>query len=106
MSGPQGYTKKQSQLARQKLDGTALLQTAILSSTNTTETLDLGMVAQKLTLTTTGGMAATAAFSTDGVNFSSPQAISATPLTYSTNLVKIVKIAWTSGTGTAVVAAV
>ena len=105
-SAPQGYVKKQSQLARQNINGTALLQTAQLTSSNTSEIIDLGMVAQKLTITTTNGLAATASYSIDGVNFTTPGAISSTPVSYSTNLVKVIKITWTSGSGTAVVAAV
>jgi hypothetical protein len=105
MSGPQGYTKKQSRLQRQKVDASDIAQTATLSAAGS-ETLELGMVAQKLTLSTTGTLAASASFTIDGVNFFGSMAISSTPASYSTNLVKSVKITWTSGSGTAVVAAV
>jgi len=105
MSGAQGYTKKQSRLQRQKVDASDISMTAVLSAAGS-ETLELGMVAQKVTITTTGTLAASASFSIDGVNYFGSTAISSAPVTYSTNLVKSVKITWTSGSGTAVVAAV
>lgn len=105
MSGPQGYTKKQSRLARQKVDASDVSMTAVLSAAGS-ETLELGIVAQKVTLTTTGSLAASASFSIDGVNYFGSTAISSTPVSVSTHLMKSVKITWTSGSGQAVVAAV
>jgi ligand-binding sensor domain-containing protein len=105
MSGPQGYTKKQSRLQRQKVDASDISMTASMTSAGS-ETLELGMVAQKLTLSTTGGLVASASFTIDGVNFFGTMTINSTPASYSTNLVKSVKITWTSGAGIAVVAAV
>jgi hypothetical protein len=107
MSGPQGYTKKQSRFARQLTKNSDLAQTSALDTvSNTTEIVELSIVAQKVTVSTTNGMAGTVAFSMDGENYTTPVAISSTPLTYSTNLVTLVKIVCTSGAGTAVVAAV
>lgn len=106
MSAPQGYRKKQSRLQRQKQDNSDRAATEILDSvTNTTEVVELGIVAQKVSVSALGGMTATAAFSMDGTNYSAPQAISATPITYSTNLVTSVKIVCSAGTGQAVVVA-
>lgn len=105
MSQPQGYTKKQSQLARQKQDNSAIVQSDILSAAGS-QILELGIVAQKVTLTTTGGLSATATFTIDGTNWFGSTAISSTPVSYSTHNVKSVQITWVSGSGQAVVAAV
>jgi hypothetical protein len=107
MAAPQGLQKKQSRLARQKQDSSDRVQTAQLDSvTTTTEIVELGIVAQKVSVAAPSAMTATAAFSMDGVNYSAPQALSTTPITYSTSLVTSVKIVCSVGTGKATIVAV
>lgn len=104
MAGPY-VNKKQSDLARQRINASDSLATDSMSAAGS-QILELGMVAQKVTVTTTGSLSATVDFSIDGVNFFGSFTASSTPTTYSTNLVKLVRVTWISGSGTAVVAAV
>jgi len=97
--------KKQSDLARQRVNDSDSLATDPMSATGN-QILELGIVAQKVTVTTTGTLSATVDFSIDGQNFYGSFTASSTPTTYSTNLVKLVRVTWISGSGTAVAAAV
>ena len=84
---------------------TGEIKSAQVSSAGNT-LIELGSVCQKVTVITTGSLVVSASFSIDGETFYGAAAASTTPLTYSTNLIKIVKIAWTSGSGTVTVAGV
>ena len=62
--------------------------------------IELSAIAEKVTMQSSDTLAYTYAVSANGKNFSAPVAGSANTLvTYSASLVKVVRIAWTSGAG-------
>lgn len=73
---------------------------AELSASATSETILLSSIAEKVTVQSSGNLAGNVEFSVNGVDFFGSTAFTAnTPVTYSTHLVRVIKITWTSGTG-------
>jgi hypothetical protein len=82
------------------------LVTETLDGTTTTEILQLGIVAEKITIQSTGTLAGDILVSANGTNFVAAGSFTAnTPLTYSAHLCVAVKITRTGGTGKASVLA-
>jgi hypothetical protein len=107
MSDPRGYEKKQSTKARQPVFIGDKQVTVDLDGTTTTETLQLGMVAEKVTVQSTGTLAGNIEVSANGINFVSAGTFAAgTPVTYTSHLCVAVRITRTSGAGKASVLAV
>lgn len=107
MSQPRGYVKKESTKARQRVFTGDKQVTNDLDATTTTETIQLGMVAEKITVQSTGTLAGNIEVSANGVNFVSAGSFTAgVPTTYSTHLCVAVRITRTSGTGKASVLAI
>lgn len=104
---PRGLLKKQSSRSRQRVMAGDKLVTESLDGTTTTEVLQLGMVAQKVTIQSTGSLAGDMLVSANGTDFVSAGSFTAlTPLSYSAHLCVAVKIVRTAGTGKASVLAV
>jgi hypothetical protein len=81
--------------------------TGTLDGTTTTETVQLGVVAQKITVQGTGTLAGNIEVSANGTDFVSAGAFTTAALTtYSTHLCVAVKITRTGGTGQASILAV
>lgn len=107
MSQPRGYVKKESTKARQRVFTGDKQVTGELDATTTTETLQLGMVAEKITVQSTGTLAGNIEVSANGTNFVSAGAFTAgVPVTYSAHLCVAVRITRTGGTGKASVLAI
>lgn len=97
---PRGYVKKQSTQARQRIMTGDKIVTGTLNETTTVETVQLGMVAQKMTVQSTDTLAGDVEVSANGIDFvSAGSFIANTPLTYSTNLFVAVKVTRTGGSG-------
>jgi hypothetical protein len=93
-------TKIQARKVRQPVLIGDLAISKELNGAGQTDIVELSSVAEKVTVQSDGTLAGTVSFSINGVDFFGSTAFTATtPLTYSTNLVRIVKVAWTSGSG-------
>ncbi len=104
---PRGLLKKQSTRARQRVMAGDKLLTQELDGTTTTETIQLGMVAQKITVQGTGTLAGNIEVSANGTDFVSAGAFTVAALTsYSTHNCVAVRITRTGGTGKASILAV
>lgn len=108
-TSPRGATRRQAlQQFQNPVTTSDSKVTAVLDSTNTTETVQLAIQASKVSFQADGTLAGSVSFSIDGVNFVDPTTIglSNAIVTYSTNVVKLVKVTWTSGSGQLHIAAV
>jgi len=104
---PRGYTKKESNRARQPIMAGQKGLTGTLDGTTTVEIIKLGMVAQKLTVQGTGTLAGDFEVSANGTDFVAGGAFTVAGLTsYNTHNCVAVRITRTSGTGKASVLAV
>lgn len=104
---PRGLLKKQSTRARQRVMAGDKLVTGTLDGTTTTETVQLGMVAQKITVQGKGTLAGNVEVSANGTDFVSAGSFTvAAPVSYSTHLCVAVRITRTGGTGEASILAV
>lgn len=93
-------TKIQARKVRQPVLIGDLAISKILDGTTTTETIQLSSVAEKVTVQSDGTLAGNVEFSVNGVDFFGSTAFTATvPATYSTNLVKVLKVTRTGGSG-------
>lgn len=93
-------TKIQARKVRQPVLIGDLNVSGTLDATTTVEILELSSVAEKVTVQSDGTLAGNVEFSINGLNFFGSTAFVATiPVTYSSNLVRLVKITRTSGTG-------
>ena len=100
-------SKKKSTQIRQRVFAGDKQPTQLLDATNTTETLELGMVAEKITIQSTGTLAGDILVSANGTNFVSVGSFSAGALfSYSTHSCVAVRINRTAGSGLAIVLAV
>jgi len=100
-------SKKKSTGVRQRVFAGDKQPTQVLDATTTTETLELGMVAQKITVQSTGTLAGDVLVSANGTNFVSAGSFTAGALfSYNTHSCVAVRINRTSGSGVAVVLAV
>lgn len=71
-----------------------------LDATTTVHTFELTGPAQKVTVQSSGDLAYTVEFSCNGINFFGSTAVTAnTPSTYSSNVVSVVKVTRTAGSG-------
>lgn len=91
---------------RQRQDNTALHRTVALSASPSVDVIRLDIVAQKVTIQLDSGLTASADGSIDGVQFFTLGSFSSGVLTYSTNLIKHVKITRSAGSGKATILAV
>lgn len=96
-----GYSKKQAKSARQSVSIGDSQVTGTLDGTTTTENLTLTCVAEKVSFQADGDLAGTVEFSIDGVNFKNSTAIGASNaiVTFSTHMVKVLKVTRSGGTG-------
>jgi hypothetical protein len=93
-------TKAQASKVRQPTKVGDQQSTGTLDGTTTTETIQLGIVAEKVTVQSDGTLAGNVQFSTNGVDFYTTTAFTATtPVTYSTHLITAIKVTRTGGTG-------
>jgi hypothetical protein len=100
-------SKKKSTRVRQRVLTGDKQPTQLLDATNTTETLELGMVAQKITVQSIGTLAGDVLISANGTNFVSAGSFTAGALfSYNTHSCVAVRINRTGGSGVAVVLAV
>jgi len=102
-----GYTKKESDRARQKIQAGQKALSIELDGTTTEDIISLGMVAQKITVQGTGNLAGNFSVSANGTDFVAGGAFTTTGLTsYNTHNIVAIKIERTSGSGKASVLAV
>ncbi len=102
-----GYNKKESTRARQRVMAGDKIVTGILDGTTTTETIQLGMIAQKITVQGTGTLVGNFEVSANGTDFIAGGAFTVVGLaSYSTHNCVAVRITRTGGTGKASVLAV
>lgn len=95
-----GYTGEQAAEVRQLVNTGDTTASQELTSTNTTQIIELSIPASKITLQPSGDLAATYTVSANGISFSAGGSLAANALsTYSTNLVKSITLTWTSGAG-------
>lgn len=93
-------TKTQARKVRQPVLTGDYSLSETLDAATTQETLTLSLAAEKVTVQSDGNLAGTVEFSVNGVNFFSSTAFTATtPVTYSANLVRVIRITRTSGAG-------
>lgn len=101
------YTKKQTAGYKQQTITGFKVTSGTLDGTTTTETIELGGVASKISLQSTGTLAFTYTVSLTGEVFDTGGTVAATALSsYSTHNVAVVKITRTSGTGRVTIASV
>jgi hypothetical protein len=93
-------TKEQARKVRQPVSTGDLSLTVSLDGTTTTETKSLSISAEKVSWVSDGTLAGNVEFSIDGVTFFGLVAFAAaTPGSYNTHLVRVIKVTRTSGTG-------
>ena len=93
-------TKAQARKVRQPVLSGEILLSVALSASPSVEIIELGNVASKITVQSSGDLAGTVEFSVDGVTFASSTAFTATTLvSFSTHLIRVVKITRVSGSG-------
>ena len=96
-----GYSKKQAKTVRQPVLVGDTQVTGTLDGTTTVETVTLSCVAEKVSFQADGTLAGNVTFSIDGVNFGNSTAIGGSNaiVTFSTHMVKVLKVTRTGGTG-------
>jgi len=93
-------TKAQARKVRQPVLVGDFAISSALDGTTTVDIVTLSSVAEKVTVQSDGTLAGTVEFSVNGTTFFGSTAFTATvPLTYSTNLVRVVKVTRTGGAG-------
>jgi hypothetical protein len=93
-------TKQQARKVRQPVLNGDLAISAALDATTTVDIVTLSSVAEKVTVQSDGTLAGTVEFSINGVTFYGSTAFTAgVPLTYSTHLVRVIKVTRTGGAG-------
>jgi hypothetical protein len=96
----QGYKKKDLQRAVQKVHIGSSISSKELSEETPTERIEVGFPAEKLTLVTTGNLAATVTPKIGVANSNTGIAATTTPsTTTTTNMFSAVEISWVSGAG-------
>jgi hypothetical protein len=101
------YSKLQANKVRQQVRNDEMQVTSTLDGTTTSQVLSLSLVAQKVSIQASGTLAGTIEVSLDGVQWTNSTAIGAVGVivTYSTSLVRHVKVLRSGGSGTLTVAA-
>ncbi len=96
-----GYSKKEARKAREKVVAGDAVATGTLDGTTTSEVIQLGVPAEKVTFQASGTLAGTIEFSTNGVDFYGSTAIpgSNAPGTYTTHMAKAVRVTRSGGEG-------
>jgi hypothetical protein len=93
-------TKEQARKVRQAVNASDVSLSIPLDASTTVDTRILSIVAEKISWQSDGNLAGTIEFSADGVNFGNSTAIAANTLaSFSTHLVRAVKITRSSGAG-------
>ena len=93
-------TKIQARKVRQPVLTGDYSLSGVLDGTTTIETLTLSLPAEKVTVQSDGTLAGNVEFSVNGVDFFGSTAfVATTPATYTANLVRVIKITRTGGTG-------
>jgi len=93
-------TKQQARKVRQSVLIGDLYLTSILDAITTVEVFELSSISEKVTIQSDSTLAGTIEFSTNGTDFYGSTAFVATvPITYSTHLVRVVKVTRTGGSG-------
>lgn len=100
------YKKDEVAKLRQLVAVDDIRSTGTLDGTTTTETLNLSMVASKISYQRTDTLQCTVEVSLNGVDFEAATAVTTAALTsYSTHNIKAVRVTRTAGSGRLVVAA-
>jgi hypothetical protein len=101
------YSKLQANKVRQQVRNDEMQVTGTLDGTTTSQILTLSLVAQKISLQASGSLAGTFEVSLDGSQWANSTAIGAVGaiVTYSTSLVKHIRVTRSGGSGTLTVAA-
>jgi len=95
-----GITKEQARKVRQPVSTGDLSLSISLDGTTTIDIRQLSISAEKISWQSDGDLAGTVEFSLDGVTFFGSVAFAATvPGSYSTHLIRVVKITRTGGAG-------
>ena len=93
-------TKIQARKVRQPTLVGDLAISKALDAVTTSDIIELSSVADKVTVQSDGSLAGTVEFSINGVDFFGSAAFTATaPLSYSTHLVRLIKVTRTGGAG-------
>lgn len=93
-------SKIQARKVRQPVLIGDLAISTTLDATTTTDIIELSSIAEKVTIQSDGTLAGNVEFSINGINFFSSTAFTATtPVTYSTNLIRVIKVTRTGGSG-------
>lgn len=102
------YTKAQVKKLAQKTTGGIVKSSVELSASVTSDVIYLDMPAAKISVQSEPTLVGTYQVSLDGITFETPVALgtSGAIVSYSTHVVSVVKLNWTSGTGKVVVGAV
>lgn len=103
-----GFNKAESNRLRTGIKTSENRATSILGSSNASDTIELNIVASKVTLQPSGDLVGTYSVSADGVNFVAVGALPAagTLASYNTHNVIVIKFDRSSGTGRVVILAV
>lgn len=95
-----GYTAQQAATVSNSVKTGYSTGSQVLTSTNTTQVIELPSAASTITLQPSGTLAATYTVSANGINFATGGSLASNGLsTYNTNLVKTITLTWTSGSG-------
>jgi hypothetical protein len=95
-----GVSKDQARKVRQPVLVGDLHITGTLDGTTTTEIVELSSIAEKVTVQSSGDLAGNITVSINGKDFNTGVAFVANTLvTYSTNLVRVIKVTRTGGSG-------
>ena len=100
------YSKLQANKARQQVRNDEMQTTAVLSGAGSA-VLNLSLVASQISFQAQGSLLGTVSVSLDGITYVSAGSIAAANAiaSYSSSLVRHVKVTWASGSGTLLVAA-
>lgn len=91
---------------RQAVATDDLVTTDVLSSTNTSQDINLSMVASKVSFQRTGDLQCTVTVSLDGVTFTTGATVSSADLvSFNTHNCKVLRVARTNGSGRLVIGA-
>ena len=104
MAAPQGYTKKETRKAREKVSASDMVATAILDGSTpelTVEICQFGVVAEKVTFQANSTLAGTIEFTANGTDWYGSTAIAGSnaPVSYSTHLAKAARVTRSAGSG-------
>jgi hypothetical protein len=102
-----GYSSAQAATVSNQVKTSNAIASQVISSTNTTQLIELNCAASMITLQPSGNLVATYTVSANGTNFVAGGSLTGNALsTYNSNLVSSVTITWASGSGYVTILAV